>query len=151
MQARCAFIFNSLSIDAVVVDVANACVRMSKETVLTRAFLVDSLGRLQFSTITAINIERLIAFVLQTNFLVENQTIGTQALGGNTVEAGIEFVTLCRMLVLTAFVVRTDELLSICEYYFTRLFEFLGKSYWNLVSTCVNRTKLKIQKKVINN
>lgn len=146
MQSRCAFIFNSISIDAIVVYVANACIRMSKETVLTWAFLVDSLGRLQFGTIAAINIERLIAFVLQTNFFVENQTIGTQALGGNTVEAGIEFVTLCGMRILTAFVVRTDELLSICKY-FTRLFEFLGKRYGNLVSTCVNRTKLKIQKK----
>lgn len=146
MQASGACNFNGITIDTVEEDIAHAWVWMCEETVLTWAFLVDSLGRLQFGTIAAINIERLIAFVLQTNFFVENQTIGTQALGGNTVEAGIEFVTLCGMRILTAFVVRTDELLSICKY-FTRLFEFLGKRYGNLVSTCVNRTKLKIQKK----
>lgn len=113
VQTSCACNFDGIAINAVIEDIANAWIWMSEEAIFTRAFLVDTLWCLQFGTIFAVNVERLIAFVLQANCFVEHQTIGAQELGSDTIEARIVFVALRGMFVLAAFVTGTLEILRI--------------------------------------
>lgn len=70
---------HEVSVDAVVELVADGRIWMSEESVASRAVAI-SLGCLQFSAVSAVNVEGLVAFVNLANRHVKDQTIGTQFL-----------------------------------------------------------------------
>lgn len=113
VQTSCAGDFDSVAINTVVENVADAGIRVSEEAIFAWAFLICAFWCLQFGTIFTINVEGLIAFVLQTNCFVKYQTVSAKTFSCDSIEAFIIFVTLCRMFILATFVVRAFEALSI--------------------------------------
>lgn len=71
----------------------------------------------QLDAILAVHIEGLVAFVLQPDGLVEDQTVGADALGADTVDALVVFVALHIVAVLAVLVVGAGILVagSVCK------------------------------------
>lgn len=130
VQTSCACNFDGIAIDTVIENVANAWIRVSEETIFAWAFLICAFWCLQFGTIFTINVEGLIAFVLQTDGFVKHQTISAKTFSSDSIEAFIIFVALRRMFILAAFVVRAFKVLSIWKSWTKCLLELL---YWLVI------------------
>lgn len=85
------------AVDAVVEDVAHRWIGMGEESILARAELGSSLGLLKFQSVSAVNIEGLVALVHELDRRIEHQTVGAQLLRGHTFIAFVVLVALNRI------------------------------------------------------
>lgn len=73
----------------------------------------------QLDAILAVHIEGLVALVLQSDGLVEDQTVGADALVGHAIDALVVLVALHVIAILTVLVVRAGVLVragSLCKF-----------------------------------
>jgi hypothetical protein len=90
------------SLDAVVELVANGGLGVGEEAVTSGAVVVR-FGGLQLGTVSAVDVEGLVAFVDFADQGVEDQAVGAELLDGDAVLALVEFVTLAGVFVLAVF------------------------------------------------